>query len=159
MKARIVIGFFLCCLFLVVGGDAKSPSLTEKSVWTLEFIKVRPENVGLTMGYLDDHWIPLRAEAKLRGDVLAYHRIQNAMLTTPGHQVGDPSSIVLLTKYKNMDAYLESRSREHLAANTRGFVVQGVIRQGAEDLFEMMNTQVFEEEPDASTGLKLLTKE
>ncbi|PYU37263.1 MAG: hypothetical protein DMG54_34210, partial [Acidobacteria bacterium] len=159
MKQRIAAGLFLCSLFVVVGGDAQRPNITEKPVWTLEFIKVRPENFGPAMGYLDDHWIPLRAEAKRRGAVLAYHRIQNAMLTTPGHHVGDPSSIVLLTEYKNMDAYLESRSREHLAANTPGFVPQGIVRLKPEDLFETFNTQVFQEEPDTSTGLKLLTKQ
>ena len=81
------------------------------------------------------------------------------MLTTPGHHVGDPSSIVLLTEYKNMDAYLENRSREHLAVNTPGFVPQGIGRLKPEDLFETFNTQVFQEEPDTSTGLKLLTKQ
>ena len=63
------------------------------------------------MGYLDDHWMRVRAEAKRQGAVLDYHRIQNAVLITPGHKVGDPNSIVLLTEYKNMDAFMKSQIR------------------------------------------------
>ena len=158
MQGRIFAGFFLCFFLIIVGGDAQSPNDTAKRVWTLEFIKVRPENFGLTMGYLDDHWMSPRAEAKRRGQVLAYHRIQNAMLTTSGFHTVDPSSIVLITEYKDMDSYLESRSHEHGCGNPPCFVTQGVIRLKPEDLFETLNTQVFQEEPDTSTGLKLLTK-
>jgi len=161
MKGHILAGLFLCSLFFVVGGDAQSPNIPEKPVWTLEFIKVRPENFALAMGYLDDHWTHVRAEAKRRGGVLDYHLISNAGMVTPGHKVWDQDCIVLLTKYKNMDAYLESTSAgEHLATNTQGFVPQGIIRlRSAEDLFETLNTQIFVEEPDTSTGLKLLTKQ
>ena len=40
MKGHILAGLFLCSLFFVVGGDAQSPNIPEKPVWTLEFIKV-----------------------------------------------------------------------------------------------------------------------
>jgi hypothetical protein len=160
MKQRIFAGLFLCSLF-IVAGDAQTPDVTEKPVWTLEFIKVRAENFALAMAYLDDHWMRVRAEAKRQGVVLDYHRIQNAVLVTPGHKAGDPSSILLLTKYKNMETFTESEKlldsiRGHLLANT-----PGVIRRlrSPEDLFETLNTQVFLEEPDTSTGLKLLTKQ
>jgi hypothetical protein len=156
MKGRIATGLFLCSLFLVVGGDAQSPNITEKPVWTLEFIRVKPENIGPTMGYLDAHWMHIKAEGKRRGAVLDYHLISNAGIVTRGHNVSDQDSIVLLTKYKNMDAYLDSRSREHLAADTPGFALKGIVRLRAEDL---LNSQVFQEEPDTSTGLKLLTEE
>lgn len=161
MNGRIATGFFLCCLFFAVGGDAQSPNTTEKPVWTLEFIKVRPENFGPTMGYLDDHWMHIRAEAKRRGAVLEYHLISNAGIVTPGYTVRDQDSIVLLTKYKNMDAYLESKlAREHLALQRPGFVQQGVVSlYSLEDVFETLISQVFQEEPDTSTGLKLLTKQ
>ena len=79
---------------------------------------MKPENFGPAMGYLGDHWMRVRAEAKRQGAVLDYHRIQNAVLEIPGHKVGDPSSIVLLTEYKNLDAFMESQRlfdsmREH----------------------------------------------
>jgi len=40
------------------------------------------------------------------------------VLEIPGHKVGDPSSIGLLTEYKNLDAFMESQRlfdsmREH----------------------------------------------
>lgn len=157
MKGRIFAGLFVCSLFIVVGGDAQSPNIPEKPVWTLEFIKVKSENFGPAMGYLDDHWMRVRAEAKRRGAVLDYHRIQNATLVTPGHKTGDPSSIVLVTEYKNMDVYLENRKAFglHLLNHGQGFIFGGV--PSLDDLFEPLITQVFEEESDTSTELKLLT--
>jgi hypothetical protein len=160
MKGRIFAGLFLCSLFFVVGGDARSPDKAEKPVWTLEFIKVKPENFGPAMGYLDDHWMRVRAEAKRQGAVLDYHLIQNAVLVTPGPNVGDPSSIVLLTEYKNLDAFMECQKLFHSMRERPRFQTGGVIKLWApEDLFEMLNTQVFVEESDTSTGLKLLTKQ
>ena len=164
MKGRILAGLFLCSLFFVVGGDAQSPNIPEKPVWALEFIKVQPENFALTMQYLHDHWMRVRAEAKQQGTVLDYHLISNEGIETPGHKVWDHGvipagdSIVLLTKYKNMDAYLESVSAHQHALNSQG--VGGLYRLlKPEDLFERLNTQVFVEEPDTSTGFKLLTKQ
>jgi hypothetical protein len=160
MKGRIFAGLFLCSLFFVVGGDAQSPDKAEKNVWTLEFIKVKPENFGPAMGYLDDHWMRVRAEAKRQGAVLDYHRIQNAVLPTPGHKVGDPSSIVLLTEYKNLDAFMECQKLFDSMRERPRWQTGGVIKPWAlEDLFEMLNTQVFVEESDTSTGFKLLTRQ
>ena len=159
MQGRIFVGLFLCSLFFVVGGDAQSPDKSEKPVWTLEFIKVRPENFGPAMGYLDDHWMSLRAKAKRQGAVLDYHRIQNAVLFTPGHKVGDTGSVVLLTEYKSMDAFLESQKLFDSTSDGNQFQVGGVIKPWkAENLFETLNTQVFVEEPGATSGFKLLTK-
>lgn len=159
MWGRIFIGLFLCSLFFVVGGDAQSLDRQEKPVWTLELVRVRPENFGLAMGYLDDHWMRVRAEAKRQGIVLDYHRIQNAGLVVPGHQAEDPSSIVLLTEYKSLDAYMESQKLFDSTSERTHFQMGGVIRQQTtEKLFETLNTQVFVEEPDTSSGFKLLTK-
>ena len=160
MKGRVLAGFCLSSLFLVVGGDAQSPNIPEKPVWTLEFIKVEPEK-ALAMRYLDDHWMRVRAEAKRQGAVLDYHIISNV---TPGHKVWDKDSIVLVTKYKSMDAYLESTSAasiRYLVRDSQGLVVpQGNVRfLRAGDLFEALNTQVFIEEPDTSPELKLPTKQ
>ena len=161
MQGRIFVGLFLCSLFFVAGGDAQSQATAEKPVWTLEFIRVRPENFGPAMGYLDDHWMRVRAEAKRQGAVLDYHRIQNAVLMTPGHKVGEAGSIVLLTEYKSMDAFKESQKFfASMREPTRRFQTGGVIKPWApEDLFEILNTQVFVEEPDTSSGFKLLTKQ
>ena len=126
----------------------------------MESIKVKPENFGPAMGYLDDHWMRVRAEAKRQGAVLDYHLIQNVVLVTPGHKVGDPSSIVLLTEYKNLDAFMECQKLFNSMRERPRFQTGGVIKPWApEDLFEMLNTQVFVEELDTSTGIKLLTKQ
>ena len=101
----------------------------------------------------------VRAEAKRQGAVLDYHRIQNAVLVTPGHKIGDPNSIVLLTEYKNMDAFMESPKVFDSVRELKGFQTGGVIKPWSiDDLFETLNTQVFVEEPDTNTGFKLLTK-
>ena len=164
MKGRILAGLFVCSLFFVVGGDAQNRD-TEKPVWTLEFIKVRTEDFGPAMGYLDDHWMGVRAEAKNRGAVLDYHiiqnvLIQNAVFVRPGEKVDDQHSIVLLTEYKNMDAFMESQRvfaamREHTNWQT-GAVVKP---RALEDLIDGLNTQVFVEEPETSSGFKLLTEQ
>jgi hypothetical protein len=160
MKRRIFAGLFLCSLFFVVGGGAQSPDRAEKPVWTLEFIKVKPENFGPAMGYLDDHWMRVRAEAKRQGAVLDYHRIQNAVLLAAGYKAGDASSIVLLTEYKNLDAFTESRKLFDSMPERPRWQTGGVIKPWAlDDLFEVLNTQVFVEESDPTTGLKLLSKQ
>ena len=159
MQGRIFVGLFLCCLF-AIGGDAQSAGITEKPVWTLEFIKVRPENLCPALDYLNDHWMRVRAEAKHQGAVLDYHLISNGGLVTPSHGLWEKDSIVLLTKYKSVDAYLESQKvfplmREHLPTTEPGFIFR---QFSLDDLFEAMNSQVFVEEPETTTGLKLLTK-
>ena len=164
MKGRIFAGLFLCSLFFVVGGDAQSPDIPfsgymradgEKPVWALEFIKVPAENFAVAMQYLDDHWMRVRAEAKRRGSVLEYHLISNAGIVTPGHKVWDQDSIVLLTKYKNMDALIESQHTRLPKDNVFRFGGQLTV----EDRFEPLNAQIFVEEPETSAGFKLLTKQ
>jgi hypothetical protein len=54
--------------------------VTEQPVWTMEYIKVRPEKFGLALGYLDDQWMRIREEARRKGEVLTYHRIQETVL-------------------------------------------------------------------------------
>jgi hypothetical protein len=99
----------------------------------------------------------IREEAKRQGEVLNYHRIQETALLTPGVSAGDPNTIVLLTEYKNMAAFLGreklfSSIRERLPVSTPGVLKQ---RQG--DLFEPVGVRVFTEVPDErGTGDKLL---
>ncbi len=153
MKGHILAGLFLCPLFFVVGGDAQSPNIPERTVWTLEVIKVQPENLALAMRYLDDHWMRVMAAVQRRGAVLDYHLMSNAGMVTPGYKVWDQDSILLLTKYKNMDAYLENMSTlKHLANNK--IIVQGPYKF-AGDLFESLNTQVFIEERERARDSNL----
>ena len=80
MQGRIFASLLLCALCFIVRGDAQSPDIAAKPVWTLEFIEVRPNSMGLTLGYLDDHWMRVREEAKRQGAVLGYHRISEVLL-------------------------------------------------------------------------------
>src|SRR3984893_589088 len=50
------------------------PSIADKPIWALEFVKVKPGTFGPTMVYLDDNWMRVRAEAKRQGSVLTYNR-------------------------------------------------------------------------------------
>jgi len=160
MLGRVFTGLLFCSLFAVVGGDAQSPAVADRPVWTMEFIKVKPDNFGLTLGYLDDQWMGIREEAKRQGEVLSYHRIQETVLVAPGVKAGDPNTIVLLTEYKNLAAFsgrekLFASIREHLPSST-----PGVLRQRREDLYEPVGTRMFMEVPDdGRTGLKLLAKQ
>jgi hypothetical protein len=46
MRGRLFAGLLLCSLFFVVGGDAQSPDITEKPVWTLELLSRGPKSLG-----------------------------------------------------------------------------------------------------------------
>jgi hypothetical protein len=79
------LGTALFSLILTLGANAQqiqlwdappaAPSIADKPVWALEFIKVKPGTFGPTMVYLDDNWIRVREEAKHQGAVLTYNRI------------------------------------------------------------------------------------
>ena len=159
MKGRIVAGLFLCALFLAAGGDAQNRDAADKPVWTLEFIQVQSGKFGLALGYLDDHWMRERAEAKKEGAVLDYHRIQNMVLVTPGPKAGDPKSMVLMTEYKNMAAFMQSENlfasiRERLPKSTPGVFKP----TKPDDLYETVDSRVFVEEPETSGGFKLVAQ-
>jgi len=146
MRGRIIAGLFLCSLFIVVGGDAQFPAFPERPVWTMESIKIYPEKSGLALGYLDDHWMRIREEAKREGEVLTYHRIVETVLMPSGAKSGN--TIVLLTEYKNMAAFL---GREKLFASIRERLpsgTPGVVRQRQEDLYEPIDARMFLEVPD-----------
>lgn len=143
--------------------DAMEREKMDQPVWTLEFIRV---NLGFggfggAMTYLDDNWLRVRAEAKKEGTVLDYHRIHNAALEIDGHKVGDPHSFVLMTEYKNLDAFMQSKTlfasiRERLPNTDPGVLNPEGLKP--EDIYEIVDSQVFLEEPEVSGGFKLLTQ-
>jgi hypothetical protein len=75
------------------------PSIADKPVWALEFVKVKPGTFGPTMVYLDDNWIRVRAEAKRQGAVLTYNRIagERPMLFPAKESSDDDWDILLMT--------------------------------------------------------------
>jgi len=151
----------LCALCFIVQGDAQSPNLADKPVWTLEFVKITPNNMGLALSYLDDHWMRVREEAKRQGAVLSYHRISEVLLETPGSKTGDPNSIVLLTEYRNLAAFsgrekLFASIQERLPSST-----PGVIPIRRDGLYDTVETRVFLDQPveGNATQFKLLAKQ
>jgi hypothetical protein len=161
MRPLRFVSLLLCALCLIVQGDAQSPDIADKPVWTLEFIEVTPNNMALALGYLDDHWMRVREEAKRQGAVLSYHRISEALLITPGSQTGDPNSVVLLTEYRNLAAF---SGRERLFASIQERLpssTPGVIPIKRDGLYDTVETRVFLEQPVEAnaTQFKLLAKQ
>jgi hypothetical protein len=161
MRPLKFVSLLLCALCFIVQGDAQSPNIADKPVWTLEFIEVTPNNMGLALGYLDDHWMRVREEAKRQGAVLSYHRISEALLIGPGSQTGDPNSVVLLTEYRNLAAFsgrekLFASIQERLPSST-----PGVIPIKRDGLYDIVETRVFLEQPVEAnaTQFKLLAKQ
>ena len=145
MLRRMVSGLFLLSLLMAVGGEAQSPS--DKPVWTMEFIKVKPGMFGFTLGYLDDNWMRIRDIAKRQGAILSYKRIAEK-----GDRESD-GNIVLLTEYKSQAAYdgreaLFDSIRKQLPEDTSGVVRPS--RQ--EDLYESIGTRVFQDYSETSKG-------
>ncbi len=154
MQRRIFASLFLVSLLIVAGGGAQSPSESQKPVWTMEIIRVKPDMFGFTLGYLDDNWMRVREEAKRQGAVLSYHRIAEQ-----GTQESN-RNIVLLTEYKNQAAYdarepLFSSIRKQWPNNT-----SAVVRPPKqEDLYETVSTRVFQDYSDIGDArLRLLSK-
>jgi len=154
----MIAGLFLCCLCIVVRGDAQRSDFAEKPVWTLEVVKVGLQRYGPVLGDLDEQWMRVREEAKRQGSVLSYHRISDGGIVTLDHPPNDQASIVLLTEYKNITAYLEREKtfasiREHLPRNT-----PGVLRLG--DAYKASDGQIFMEVPaEGDAPFKLLAKQ
>ena len=159
MSRRIFPSLILASLLIVTVGGAQSSSESEKPVWTMESMKVKPGMFGITLAYLDDNWIRVREEAKRQGAVLSYRRIAEK-----GSQEGD-REIVLLTEYKNQASYdarekLFSSIRKESPNNT--FVVgmfDGRLPQ-KQDLYDIMNSRVFQDYSDIdSARFRLLSKD
>ena len=160
MSRRIFPSLILASLLIVTVGGAQSSSESEKPVWTMESMKVKPGMFGITLAYLDDNWIRVREEAKRQGAVLSYRRIAEK-----GSQEGD-REIVLLTEYKNQASYdarekLFSSIRKELPNNT--FVVGTFDGRlplpQKQELYDIMNTRVFQDYSDIdSARFRLLSK-
>ena len=147
MQRRIFAGLLLASLLAVCGGVAQSPSRSEKPVWTMEFIKVKPGMFGFTLGYLDDNWTRIQEKAKAQGAILNYYRIADQ---------GGPQSdgnLVLLTEYKSQATYdareqLFDSIRKQLPSNT-----SGVLRpHQQEELYDTVSTRVFQDYSDTDNA-------
>jgi hypothetical protein len=166
------LGMTLFSLILTLGANAQQiqlwdappavPSIADKPVWALEFIKVKPGTFGPTMVYLDDNWIRVREEAKHQGAVLAYNRIagERQMLFPAKESSNDDWDILLMTEYKNQAAYdgrekLFASILKRLPDNTAGIIQ----RYRKEDLFQSVKTRVLQDfSENGYPQLRLLTR-
>ena len=149
MLRSILPGFFIISL-LIVATAAQSPLDSDKPMWTMEVLKVRPGMFGATLEYLDNNWMRVRAEAKRQGVVLTYHRIAD--------QEND-QNIMLLTEFKNAGAYIYAR--EKLFASIRKQLPDAsvVIPLQQSELYETVTTRVFQDYSDTDRErFKLLSK-
>jgi hypothetical protein len=156
----VAIVFF--SLLIALGANAQqfqnappaAPLNADKPVWALEFVKAKPGMFAATMGYLDDNWLRLRAEAKRQGAVLTYNRV-----------AGEESSnsdwdILLMTEYKNQAAYngrekLFDSILKRLPDNTSD-VIKGYKK---EELFQSVKTRVLQDySENGYPQLRLLTR-
>jgi hypothetical protein len=122
----------------------------------MEFIKVKPGQFGSTLGYLNDHWMRVRKEAKRQGAVLSYHRFADAL-----YMLGNTEQdIVLVTEYGNFAAYAAREKLFASIAEQLPSLTPGVIKPQKEDLYEIVDTRLFLEEPDTDgPRFKLLAKQ
>jgi hypothetical protein len=139
-----------------------APLKAEKLVWALEFIKVKPGMFAAAMGYLDDNWIRLRAEAKRQGAVLNYSRVaDNRRERFPSDDSGNNDwDILLMTEYKNQAAY---DGREKLfdsilkrLSDSTSEVIKGYKK---DELFQSVRTRVLQDfSENGYPQLRLLTR-
>jgi hypothetical protein len=147
MRRSILAGVFFISV-LIVARAAQSPSDADKPMWTMEVLKVQPGMFGATLGYLDNDWMRVRAEAKRQGVVLTYYRI------------ADPENnqnIMLLTEFKNPTAYIYAR--EKLFSSTRKQWPDNASAMMQSQFYETVATREFQDYSDMDRErFKLLSK-
>jgi hypothetical protein len=164
----VAITFFFALMALGVkaqqfeNAPPAAPSNTDKPVWTLEFIKVKPGMLAATMGYLDDTWIPLRNEAKRQGAVLTYNRVadESRVLFPAEESSNSDWDILLMTEYKNQAAYA---GREELfdsilkrLPNNTSEVIKGYKK---DELFQSVKARVLQDfSQNGHPRIRLLTR-
>lgn len=154
MRRGLLVGLFLISLSTVLGAARQFSSDRDKPVWTMEILKVKPEMFGSTLGYLDDNWMRVRAEAKRKGASLHYHRIADS------DGLDGYGSIVLLTEFKNGAAYYASGKLFASIAAKLANNTSAVMRPHKQaDLYESVSTRVFQDYSNMDDGrFRLLSK-
>jgi hypothetical protein len=152
VRRSILAGFVLVSL-LMVARAAQSPSDADEPMWTMEVLKVQPGMFGATLGYLDNDWMRVRAEAKRQGAVITYYRIADQ------DSRKNDQNIMLLTEFKNAAAY---DAREKLFSSIRKQLpdnASGVMPLKQSELFETVRILVFQDYSDTNRErFRLLSK-
>lgn len=153
MMRRLFCLAVIASLAIAAGMRGQGSAESDKPVWTMEFLKVKPGKFGMTLGYLDDGWMRERAEAKRQGAVLNYSRISEQ-----GTRESE-RSILLLTEYKNQAAY---EGRDSLFAKiSKDLPDRPAIMRNAQpgELYAMGATRIFEDYSDGGDArMKLLAE-
>jgi len=152
VRRSMLAGFVLVSL-LMVARAAQSPSDADEPMWTMEVLKVQPGMFGATLGYLDNDWMRVRAEAKRQGAVLTYYRIADQ------DSRKNDQNIMLLTEFKNAAAY---DAREKLFSSIRKQLpdnASAVMPLKQSELFETVRILVFQDYSDTNRErFRLLSK-
>jgi hypothetical protein len=152
VRRSILAGFVLVSL-LMVARAAQSPSDADEPMWTMEVLKVQPGMFGATLGYLDNDWMRVRAEAKRQGAVLTCYRIADQ------DSRKNDQNIMLLTEFKNAAAY---DAREKLFSSIRKQLpdnASAVMPLKQSELFETVRILVFQDYSDTNRErFRLLSK-
>ena len=152
MRRSILAGFVLVSL-LMAARAAQSPSDADEPMWTMEVLKVQPGMFGATLGYLDNDWMRVRAEAKRQGAILTYYRIADQ------DSRKNDQNIMLLTEFKDAAAY---DAREKLFSSIRKQLpdnASAVMPLKQSELFETVRILVFQDYSDTNRErFRLLSK-
>lgn len=160
MRTRMSITILLLTLYSAGWVVAQKSDDGEKPVWTLEVMKVRPEKYGPALGYLDEHWMRVRKEAKKEGVILSYSRFVEATQPVPGG--AERNSIFLLTEYKNLATFA---ARDQIFASIQERMLHsrpGLIAEEGkpEESYGPTDMTILLEEPEnRGAQLRLLAKQ
>jgi hypothetical protein len=159
MRTRILFTISFLTLCSVGWVDAQKSDTDEKPVWTLEVMKVRLEMLGPALNYLDEHWMPLRREAKTQGAVLSYRRFVKASL--PLSAPSSRKSIFLMTEYKSVSAFADREPLFDSIQKQLDKLRPGLFEEGnPEELYGPIDLTILTEVSDNSgTQFKLLAQE
>ena len=117
----------------------------------MEVLKVQPGMFGAALGYLDNDWMRVRAEAKRQGAILTYYRIAD--------QDSRDQEIMLLTEFKNESTY---EAREKLFSSIRKQLpdnASAVMPLKQSELFQTVRKLVFQDYSDTNRErFRLLSK-
>jgi hypothetical protein len=153
MKTKLLMSLLILSLVLVSGGKAQRLSEIDKPMWTIEYIKAKPGMYGFTLGYLDENWMGVRAEAQRQGAVVSYRRLVQQ------DESQNEKNIVLITEFKNSNAFIFRNTLFSKILKQMPSPTSDIVKFKPQDLFESSNEIVFLDSQDTSnTQQRLLSK-
>lgn len=154
MKKLLFTGLLVLAFFAMEAGSTQQPAESGEAVWSVDFVKVKPERFQQTMNYLDSGWMQARELAKQQGAIIAYRRIAEEA------QSNGEWDIILMTEYKNQAAYDErEKSFAPIIAEIMHSNRGKMVGLNKKDLYDIVETRVLHDFSEtASPHLKLIGK-